>query len=660
MKLSWTRSLSAISAGLLMLAVFNASAADALPTLRVVTNTNDSGAGSLRQAILDADASNTDDTIVFQSGLTGTITLTSGDLEIVNSLTINGPGASTLAISGGGNFQVFIIENLVGSVSISGLTIEGGFIKFSGGGIENLGTLTLTDCTVSGNSATLGGGGIENFNGGTLTLVNSTVSDNSSTGGSGFGSGAGILNEGTSTVTNSTVSDNSATNIGGGILNAGTLTLTSTTVSGNSSQSQGGGIHNGGTLTLINSTVSGNSAAAVHALVGFGGGGIENSGTLSVTNSTVSDNSTATAGGGIDNLGMLTLTNSTLSGNSANSQNGGGIENFANKLTVTNSTISDNSTTASGGGIDNGSSAMLTLTNSTLSGNSANDGGGIENEEFGILTLVNSTLSGNSANSVGGIENETNGSVTLKNTLLASGPSGANCLSNGTFSSDGHNLSDDKTCNSFFNATGDLNNTSAGLDPGGLKDNGGLTQTIALLAISAAVDAVPVSPTNYCTATDGTTPIATDQRGMARPQGTACDIGAFELAPLTVAGKLKISPNKLNFGTVTVDQPKIKMVRVTNAGKIKKKSHPLPILIEMETESGMPSPSAFSVTSQCSDDDLQPGGKGVPKSETFCEVAVQFEPTQAVSYTGTLTILDNLEPSEKQTVQMTGKGKASK
>jgi hypothetical protein len=125
-------------------------------------------------------------------------------------------------------------------------------------------------------------------------------------------------------------------------------------------------------------------------------------------------------------------------------------------------------------------------------------------------------------------------------------------------------------------------------------------------------------------------------------------------------GKLKISPGKLNFGTVTVNQAKIKMVKVTNAGKAGKKSHPLPILVEMEGTAGMPTPSPFSVKTQCSDDNLQPGGKGVPKSETFCEVAVQFEPTQAVSYSGTLTIFDNLGPSEMQTVQMTGKGKAVK
>ena len=74
----------------------------------------------------------------------------------------------------------------------------------------------------------------------------------------------------------------------------------------------------------------------------------------------------------------------------------------------------------------------------------------------------------------------------------------------------------------------------------------------------------------------------------------------------------------------------------------------------------MPIPSPFSVTTQCANDELMPGGKGVPKSSTMCKVAVQFMPTEAVAYSGTLTIFDNLEPSEMQTVQMTGKGEAAK
>jgi hypothetical protein len=140
---SWTRSFGAAGAGLILLVVFTASPVFANPTLREVTNNNDSGPGSLRQAIFDADNSNTGDTILFV-GVSGTITLTLGTLVIEHSLTISGPGASTLAVSGGGTSQVFVIKSGA-TVSISGLTIENGFTStLNGGGILiSGGTLTL-------------------------------------------------------------------------------------------------------------------------------------------------------------------------------------------------------------------------------------------------------------------------------------------------------------------------------------------------------------------------------------------------------------------------------------------------------------------------------------------------------------------------------------
>jgi len=169
---------------------------------------------------------------------------------------------------------------------------------------------------------------------------------------------------------------------------------------------------------------------------------------------------------------------------------------------------------------------------------------------------------------------------------------------------------------------------------------------------SATPSGSPSSTPTFTGATSTPTPTATAAATATRT--------ATPTATVTpVAGKLKISPTKLNFGTVTVNTPKIKMVKVTNAGKTGKKSQPPQILIESESEIGTPAPSPFSVSTQCSEE-LQPGGKGVPKNETFCNVAVQFKPTQAVSYTGTLTISDNLAPTEMQTVQMSGKGKAAK
>src|SRR5208337_1493118 len=220
-----------------------------------------------------------------------------------------------------------------------------------------------------------------------------------------------------------------------------------------------------------------------------------------------------------------------------------------------NSTVSGNIVSADGsgyyvsvygGGIDN--SGTLTLSNSTISINIANgggndyygsvSGGGIYNS--GTLRLSNNTISGNSAVSAnaffgsvsgGGVSN--GGTLTAKNNIVANNPSGGNCA--GTITSEGHNLSDDASCAASFTQSGDLNSTAAGLDPSGLQANGGPTQTIALLNTSPAVDAVPLSPINYCTDTNGNA-VSTDQRGVGRPQGLACDMGAFELGQ-TQAGQ---------------------------------------------------------------------------------------------------------------------------
>ena len=446
-----------------------------------------------------------------------------------------------------------------------------------------------------------------------------------------------------------------------------TLALNDLTIqNGANSGGDGGGIGNLGTLTLTNSTISGNSAEF--------GGGIINDGTATVTNSTISGNSAENGtpfnadGGGIGNGGTLTVTNSAISGNSADY--GGGISNFeSSTATVTDSTISGNSANGEeevGGGIDN--DGTLTVANSTIAGNTASpagdSGGGIVNEQFGTLTVTNSTIAGNSASDEGGgIFNA--GNATFKNTIVANS-TGGNCVPsagpNAVLTSDGHNLSDDKTC--AFAGTGDQNSTAAGLDPDGLQNKGGPTETIALLPTSPAVDAVPQTPTNYCTEVDGTTPITTDQRGQPRPDpedGPAgpCNIGAYEFqAPTPVPGKLKVSPTTLKFGDVAVNKPVAKTITITNAGKTSKKNHPLPILIEMEGVNQTPSP--FSVTMQCSDDELMPGGKGVPKNDTKCVAKVQFLPTQAVSYSGTMTIADNLAPNEMQTVRIMGTGKPAK
>jgi len=241
-----------------------------------VTNTNDSGVGSLRQALANA---NDGDTIHF--GITGTITLTTGELLVDKSVTISGPSAASLTVDGNAASRVFHVSSGV-TATIAGLTITNGTgwadaLINTGGGIYNdHATLALDNCTVSGNYA-LGGGGVHNHSG-TLTVTNSTFIGNGVNAPYGVGSGGGILTEGydgnaTLTVTNSTFSGNYARFVGGGICNdvfgSATLTVSNSTFSGNSAESGGSGIFNGGSMT-IGSTILNAGALGENLYNGFG------------------------------------------------------------------------------------------------------------------------------------------------------------------------------------------------------------------------------------------------------------------------------------------------------------------------------------------------------------------------------------------------------
>ena len=249
----------------------------------LVTNPDDSGAGSLRDAIVQANANPGTDTINFDSALNGGTISLATELLVTDDLIIRGPGADQLTISGGDVTRV--IQN-ISNLAIDGLTIAHGLDHLESGGIwNNGGTLTLTHSTVSGNSSRDGGGGILNLNG-MVTVINSTISGNSSPDTGGISNIYGTL-----TVINSTIFGNSGLPFGsGGIYNTGTLTVTNSTLSGNTSHFGGGGILNeAGTVIVTNSTISGNSATATN---GSGrGAGIRNYyGTVTVTNSLLTAN----------------------------------------------------------------------------------------------------------------------------------------------------------------------------------------------------------------------------------------------------------------------------------------------------------------------------------------------------------------------------------
>jgi hypothetical protein len=181
-----------------------------VPSTLTVTNNLDTGKGSLRYEIAQAEKSSGRDTIVFAPSLDGqTITLTSGELYITGALTIQGPGANKLTISGHNSSRVFDVALNV-NVALSGLTISNGFAVHEGGGIFNLGYLSVSGCVVSANQADYGGG---IYNGNTLSVSGCVVSDNTAA----FG-GGGIFNAVNApelTVVNSYFSHNTSGNIYG-------------------------------------------------------------------------------------------------------------------------------------------------------------------------------------------------------------------------------------------------------------------------------------------------------------------------------------------------------------------------------------------------------------------------------------------------------------
>ena len=295
----------------------------------IVTNTNDSGPGSLRQALADA---RDGDTINFDPSLAGqTITLTSAELVIDKNITISGPGSDLLTVERfpPAQFSVFHVMP-THTATIAGLRISGGYSPYGGGGVlDDHATVTISDCFLTGNSAVYGAAIYSDGSGSNATLVvlNSSVTSNYAQ----F-AGGGIYNNGsgaTASVMNSFVTNNTAaySSIGFAV-------------------GDGGGIFNsGGTLMITNSTVSNNIAGVTDPFPAGFGGGIYSSGTLTITNSTLSGNRSYLGGGGIAG-GPLMITNSTISGNGASSQHdgqpfgrGGGI---SGTVTLTNSTISGN------------------------------------------------------------------------------------------------------------------------------------------------------------------------------------------------------------------------------------------------------------------------------------------------------------------------------
>ncbi|MFK8113549.1 MAG: beta strand repeat-containing protein [Rubripirellula sp.] len=500
----------------------------------LVSAGGDAGAGTLREALVAANATPEADTITFDSSVTGTITLTAanGALPVTAPVSIEGPGSGVLTINantGGANeFRVLDIATTAGDVSISGLTLSGGRVPGEAGGairFQSDGLLSIQSSVISGNTANNGGGVYSEY-AGSIEVSDSTISGNTAM----FGPGGGLHNaNGNTTLTSSFVTGNRSYNSGGGVFSpyAGLVTITDTeltnntitedgyhgaaiysgegavtisgsTISGNTSPGDAGGIYNyNGNFTITDSTVTGNQA-------GYSGGGLFNyAGAFSITNSSVSNNvSLYGDGGGISNAnGGLTLTRSTISGNSAVTD-GGGVSNSSGQVIVVGSTLNNNTSGRDGGGIATLTGAV-TLTNATVSTNSANVRGGGVKSDSAPVRLVNSTFTLNNANIDGGgigvLPSNNGESILIHNSIVAgnTSPIGADFIAPGGTG----NL---EVRSSLIGVNSDTTLAAAQPDSNGnfvgqpiapenpflapLAANGGPTQTHLLSGIGSAID----------------------------------------------------------------------------------------------------------------------------------------------------------------------------
>lgn len=279
----------------------------------------------------------------------------------------------------------------------------------------------------------------------------------------------------------------------------------------------GGGIANEGTLTIDDCVISENRSELGIGAFSNGGGGIYNSGEMTIINSTVESNGTEhSTGGGVFNdcFATLMLRNSTIAGNGAGIDGsgsvGGGIMNHG-EMTIINSTVSGNSAggfgPVSGGGIV--SSGWMSLTNSTVSGNRADSGDAIVIRSFPAPC---------------GEEY-----LEVSNTLIDGDCDRTEAGSNLTSVSRGHNIESPGNSCGLNHATDQYDVSADDLNLGPLADNGGPSLTHALLIEPANSVAIDVVPEAACIEPQGGAPLAEDQRGVVRPQGEKCDVGAFEL-----------------------------------------------------------------------------------------------------------------------------------
>lgn len=501
--------------GLLALCCSAAPASAANFTVTKTADTNDGacapGNCSLRDAVIAANGTSGLDTIKLPSGhftlsgASGENAAASGDLDLTESALVEGAGSANTVIDGGGGDRIFDGHGVSTELHLTGLTLTGGK-ELDGAAVLTQGVLNLSNVSITGNTADGSGtprgvvAVLPPAGNTSLIITNSTISSNVIAGTAGA---HGAVNVTAPTDMGITISDSqfASNNVGRSPSGGGFGTL----------YAQAGGT---GTVDITRTRFIGNHVGGGDSMTGGFGGAVF----------------LGSSGG------VTTVRDSAFEGNSAGGDGAGGfgggifvMPGANGTLDVSGSTFASNVSGGFGGGIfyQPTTTATFHLTNSTVTGNQAGNpgsggfGGGVflQATSGGTATLSNTTITSNGAGSSGG--GGFGGGLyfmgftaTASNTIFSENLTGGNPGScSNPMTSGGHNIEKGTTCG--FNTTTDQN-TDPLLAP--LGDYGGLTKTQALLPGSPAIDHGAGCP-------------GADQRGLPRPFGAACDIGAYEYAP---------------------------------------------------------------------------------------------------------------------------------
>jgi CSLREA domain-containing protein len=489
-----------------------------------------------------AGAAGQPDLIVFS--VNGTINLSLGAYYVSSAVIIQGNGRDQTIIDAGGSSGIFLFDRELsnsGSFSLRSLTLQNGRGVYAD--TTNTGpylNLVIDDVVIQDSRCVTNNGAIDATTG-SVTITNSllqrncqainswmagiTIEDSILKDNFGGAWSAVYIGIGEAVITNSLIEGNVSSGPGGGVyIGDGNLTLIDSTVRNNSTDEYGGGLvlegSMGGDLLIQGSTISGNSAKR--------GGGIYflSEAEAVITNSLIEGNVSSGPGGGVFiDESILTLIDSTVRNNSTDEYGGGlAVKGLYGDLLIRGSTISgNNAAQGNGGGIyfeGYYDQPSILITNSTISGNTALFGGGLyllyQNSPY--WAAINfTTFANNTATAILGAGgaiflHPDSLPLTLTRSIISGNSGSPTCYPIGSLYSTGMSLLQDNSCGSHSTDV-----VAANPLLGSLANNGGNTQTHALLPNSPAIDLA-----------DCITGITVDQRGVLRPQGASCDSGAFE------------------------------------------------------------------------------------------------------------------------------------